>query len=210
MLPSCEESSADPLKRAWGPSEVAGPTPVPGHAAVLMRLRNLTRAPLCSAGSVSYLLSSLQMSSAAVQSTGEWRAHSTFVEGSPTVAHTQSNASFTHAAGWAAASGGPGQEFDVDVADYVSKEVSLFDRQHVRPTPFNSAEATASQERDYDSASSAPSCWGRDGEGLGIKSAGQAPAPKSLHPNFFEQPQASQAFKKKEENRKRLVEDKEE
>lgn len=136
------------------------------------------------------------------RSSVEWRAHSNFIEGAPT-RHSMANASaaFTHSAPaqWSASSGGTRQgegEFDTDVADFVQKEVSLFDRQHVREKPFNKDEDTASKERDYDSQSSAPSCWGRDGEGLGIKSAAEAPTPRAVHANFFEKPQASQAFKK--------------
>lgn len=144
------------------------------------------------------------MSSAAVHRTGEWRAHSNFIDGAPTIAHRQSTAAFTDSAAlhWpTTASGGAGQgelEFDTDHADFVTKEVSLFDRQHVRATPLSSAEDTANKERDYDdqTAAPAPSCWGRDGEGLGSKSAQEAPAPRAVHPNFFEQPQASQAFNK--------------
>lgn len=54
----------------------------------------------------------------------------------------------------------PSAEFDVDHADFVSKEVSIHDRQLVRPysTP---AQTVKSQEDDYDSPNSAPSCWGR-------------------------------------------------
>lgn len=58
----------------------------------------------------------------------------------------------------AASSWGPGHEFDGDAGDFVSKEVSIHDRQHARK--LSGAEAIAQQEADYSTGAST-ACWGR-------------------------------------------------
>lgn len=52
-------------------------------------------------------------------------------------------------------------EWDQDAGDTVQKEVSVFDRQQIHTSTATAEQLIRSQELDYDSAESAPSCWGR-------------------------------------------------